>query len=300
VEKSAQLQRNNQDSVLGKKKLINKQNFLMSLMMGLTASCGLLVTSCSTYKTPLQSSQEQDGAPVNPPDVEKIPDQTPKYEPISKYGNPSSYVIEGKRYHVLPSNKNYEQVGYASWYGTKFHGKRTSSGEPYDLYAMTAAHPTLPLPTYAKVKNLENNREVIVKINDRGPFKKDRIIDLSYTAAKKLGVFDKGTAKVMVTALHIPEPKGHKPSSPSDPFFTPGQYLQLGAFKDASNAEKLASKLRHVAELHKLKVHIQETEHKRAKLFTVHFGPLKSPEQESVIKKHLADAKLTASKTVIH
>ncbi len=131
-----------------------------------------------------------------PPD-----DPTPHQLPLSRYGNPKSYEVFGVDYYLLPSNQNYTQRGIASWYGDKFHGKRTSSGEPYNMYAMTAAHKTLPIPVYAQVTNLENGRKVIVKINDRGPFVKDRIIDLSYSAAIKLGVVAKGTARVEVTTV---------------------------------------------------------------------------------------------------
>ena len=122
-------------------------------------------------------------------------------EPLSRYGNPESYVVYGKTYHTLSSSKGYKERGAASWYGTKFHGKRTSSGEPYDLYAMTAAHKTLPLPTYVEVTNLKNGRTVIVKVNDRGPFHDDRLIDLSYAAAAKLDILPYGTGEVEVRAI---------------------------------------------------------------------------------------------------
>lgn len=134
----------------------------------------------------------------NPADV---PNAVPKKEPLSPYGNPPEYERNGVTYHVLKSAKGYDKVGIASWYGPEFQGKRTSSGEPYDMYAMTAAHRTLPLPTYVEVTNLENGRKVIVRVNDRGPFKKNRLIDLSYMAALKLGIVGSGTARVRVRAL---------------------------------------------------------------------------------------------------
>src|SRR5688572_1509234 len=108
--------------------------------------------------------------------------------PRSKYGNPESYEVYGETYHVLPSARGYSERGMASWYGEDFHGKRTSSGEPYNMHAMTAAHKTLPLPSYVRVTNLQNRREIIVRVNDRGPFVEDRIIDLSFAAATELGV----------------------------------------------------------------------------------------------------------------
>jgi rare lipoprotein A len=136
--------------------------------------------------------------PVNPED---IPDAVPRKEPLSPYGNPPEYQRDGVTYHVLKSAKGYDAEGIASWYGPEFQGKRTSSGEPYDMYAMTAAHKTLPLPTYVEVTNLENGRKVVVRVNDRGPFKKNRLIDLSYVAALKLGIVGSGTARVRVRAL---------------------------------------------------------------------------------------------------
>ena len=140
--------------------------------------------------------------PVDPYfDVNQVTDAIPKAEPKSRYGNPSQYKVFGQKYTVLSSSKNYSKEGVASWYGPKFNHKKTSSGEEYDMYQMTAANKELPLPTYAQVTNLENGHTVIVKINDRGPFKKGRIIDLSYAAAKKLDMTQKGTAKVRVTAI---------------------------------------------------------------------------------------------------
>ena len=130
--------------------------------------------------------EPQDGPPSKNIDVTQIPNAVPKAEPKSQYGNPSSYTVNGKTYYVLKNAQGYDKKGIASWYGTKFHGQLTSTREPYNMYAMTAASTELPLPTYVRVTNLENGRQVIVKVNDRGPFDKDRIIDLSYVAAKKL------------------------------------------------------------------------------------------------------------------
>lgn len=149
-----------------------------------------------------------DSAPSRPPrGLASVPDAVPKSEPKAKYGNPKSYVVFGKRYYTKPSSQGHVETGGASWYGTKFHGRKTSSGERYNMYAMTAAHKTLPLPTYAKVTNLENRRSVIVKINDRGPFHGKRIIDLSYAAATKLGVVKNGVARVEVRAIDTARPE---------------------------------------------------------------------------------------------
>lgn len=134
-------------------------------------------------------------------DVSTIPDAVPRMEPLSETGNPESYEQYGKRYWIIPNPYKFVEKGTASWYGPKFHGKRTSSGDTFDMYKMTAAHKTLPLPSYARVTNLENKRSVVVRINDRGPFKDDRIVDLSYVAAKKLGITDNGTAEVELRVI---------------------------------------------------------------------------------------------------
>lgn len=147
-----------------------------------------------------------DGAPAVPPDVANLPEPVPHPEPLARYGNRSPYVVLGKRYTVLPSAAGYDEVGVASWYGTKFDGRVTSSLEPYDLSQFSAAHRTLPLPSYARVTNLENGRSVIVRINDRGPFHDGRLIDLSYAAAIKLGVHVHGTARVEVRGIDTGAP----------------------------------------------------------------------------------------------
>jgi rare lipoprotein A len=136
-----------------------------------------------------------------------IPDAVPKVEPKSELGNPKSYVVFGKRYHTLNSSEGYEAQGIASWYGPKFNRRRTSSGDKYDMYAMTAAHKTLPLPTYVRVTNLDNGRTAVVKVNDRGPFYADRLIDLSYAAARKLGMVAAGTAPVDIRAIDPAHPR---------------------------------------------------------------------------------------------
>jgi rare lipoprotein A len=169
-----------------------------------------------------------------------IPDAVPRVEPRSARGNPASYEVFGKRYHVLGSAEGYKERGVASWYGPDFHAKSTSSGEPYDMYAMTAAHKTLPIPAYARVTNLSNGRSVVVRINDRGPFVANRIIDLSYTAAHKLDMTRAGTAFVEVEVL-TPGTAARSTPAASTP---PGRlYLQTGAFGVAQNAQQLAARL---------------------------------------------------------
>lgn len=194
------------------------------------------------------SFSPRDGAPRHPVDVSNVPDAVPRPVTPSRYGNPASYVVAGKRYVVLDSADGYDKRGIASWYGTGFDGRRTSSGEVYDMYKMTAANKVLPLPTYARVTNLENGKSVVVKINDRGPFHENRIIDLSYAAAARLGMLKKGTALVDVKAITVgapPSPDEIAASQPPRSEFAqpPKLYLQVGAYADNANAERMKARL---------------------------------------------------------
>ncbi|PMB54872.1 septal ring lytic transglycosylase RlpA family protein [Coxiella endosymbiont of Rhipicephalus microplus] len=195
-------------------------------------------------------SQTKDGPPRYYVDVSKIPNAKPQPLSLSKYGNPSSYVVHGKRYQVLKTIHGYVQRGIASWYGTKFHGQLTSTREPYNMLAMTGASPVLPIPCFVQVTNLSNGRSVIVKINDRGPFASHRIIDLSYAAAKKLGYANKGTAFVEVKAIDVYHHTSTqsiilKKSSTSilHSLHSSHLFLQLGAFRKATDAEILKREL---------------------------------------------------------
>jgi rare lipoprotein A len=193
-------------------------------------------------------SQRHDSAPEHRPAPEDLPDPTPRAEPPSRYGNPASYSVHGKTYHVRDSAEGYQEEGLASWYGKKFHGHRTSSGEPYDMYKLSAAHKTLPLPTWARVTNLANGKSTILRINDRGPFHPDRIIDLSWAAAVKLDIADHGTGRVRVEAIT----PGDKPApvqqaratavaaaAPDDDRL----YLQVGAFSRRESARDIVMDL---------------------------------------------------------
>lgn len=217
--------------------------------------------------------------PAPPLSTDSIPDAVPRVEPRSRYGNPPFYDQFGKRYYVLSSSVGYVERGVASWYGPGFHKERTSTGEPYNMYGMTAAHKTLPLPAYVHVTNLQNGRSIVVRVNDRGPFVGNRIIDLSYTAAAKLDMLRNGTAMVevraidpsvpqivtastrtatspgaapVVAALVMAPPAGAAPATgapaaatPAGAAFTrPALFVQAGAFSDPANAQRLAEKLR--------------------------------------------------------
>lgn len=168
--------------------------------LSLSATLGLAGCFTSRHEPePLPPTAVPTPPPVAAPPT--IPDAVPKVEPLSRYGNPPYYEVFGKRYYVLSSSVDYLERGVASWYGPGFHEVRTSSGETYDMYAMTAAHKTLPLPAYVRVTNLENGRSVVVRVNDRGPFVGNRIIDLSYTAAARLDMLRNGTAMVEVRGI---------------------------------------------------------------------------------------------------
>lgn len=202
----------------------------------------------------------QDHAPTGDIKVDHLPDLVPVWEPKSRGGNKSSYKVWGKTYRVMNSAKGYTAIGTASWYGNKFHGHKTSNGETYDMYGFSAAHKNLPLPTYLKVTNLDNNRSVIVRVNDRGPFHGDRIIDLSYAAAARLDYHKKGLARVKIEAItpakgetySVPStlsresltteaPKSNiSVSNTSKVSFT---HLQIGAFSKLTSANALKTKL---------------------------------------------------------
>lgn len=217
------------------------------------------------------SAAEKDGAPSGP-----IPSffqrVIPKHEPLSRYGNPDVYKVDGRTYKVMTSAKGYRERGTASWYGTKFHSKRTSSGEDYNMYALTAAHRTLPLPTYVRVKNLSNGRQAVVKVNDRGPFHSNRVIDLSYAAAAKLGLLPKGTAPVEIEALSSGSPGTGRPAH---------YYLQAGAFSSKQLAESLRGK---VSKLTSSRVFVE----KYRQRYIVKVGPLADKRSTDKLKNTLA------------
>ncbi len=176
-----------------------------------------------------------------PPDIDAVPDAVPKDEPRSKRGNPPFYTVLGKRYVVLGSAEGYLERGVASWYGPTFHGVSTSIGEQYDMYGMTAAHKTLPLPAYARVTNLRNGKSVVVRLNDRGPFVANRIIDLSYTAAAKLDMLREGTTLVEVRVV---TPRDTDKLNRNDELPPQTLYIQAGAFADETNAKRLVDRLK--------------------------------------------------------
>jgi rare lipoprotein A len=212
----------------------------------LLAAFGLfaMVTGCA-------GRQASDGPGATPPPSTLPSDPIPREEPRSRYGNGPYYEVLGERYEVMKTDTGYHERGVASWYGKKFHGKPTSSREPYDMYAMTAAHKTLPLPSYVRVTNLRNNKSVVVRVNDRGPFVSNRIVDLSYAAAERLDMIRDGTSLVEITSigydeLHSSEPARQVRLDSPEEILPPDAsiYVQVGAFGDAENARRRFSMLR--------------------------------------------------------
>lgn len=254
-----------------------------------------------------------------PPNLDAIPDAAPKQEPIRK-ANARPYVALGKTYTPMSETTPYKERGIASWYGRRYHGKQTASGEIYDMYGMSAAHPTLPIPSYARVTNLRNGKSVVVRINDRGPFHSDRLIDLSYTAAYKLGVLAGGSQPVEVEAI-FPGREAPIQTASSAPFATPetatpareeapsepavgapekadlmqalaptqeagGIYLQLGAFSGRDNAENFLARMR--AEFADFAETL--TIFARDGLFRVHAGPYPTQAEARRVAERLAQS----------
>lgn len=297
----------------------------------LLLAAGLVLQGCGSKPAKQQTAaakpaasapykqSKNDGAPWWDKDVSGIPDATPMphYGPVKA----SPYVVLGKKYYPIQSAHTYRQTGTASWYGTKFHGLKTANGETYDLYGMTAAHKTLPLPSYVKVTNLDNGRSVILRVNDRGPFYSDRIIDLSFAAAKKLGYAEKGVARVSVEGIDPDKwwaQRGQKPpvmgtwQAPAEPapsaavevyvppvqqhagallplevhpeVETPGTYLQVGAFANPDAAQLLRDKL---GSLTASAVRVSSVVRDEQVLHRVRIGPLNNQQQAENIRQQV-------------
>lgn len=214
---------------------------MMAAVRWLTLACLLVLAGCSTQYS--SGVVQQSNAGRYSISQDRGPDQgrslqaddiimpTPRVEPLSSRGNASPYTVNGRQYYVLASADQYVEEGLASWYGAKFHGHTTSNGEVFDMYQISAAHRSLPLPTWVRVTNLENNKSIIARVNDRGPFHPGRVIDLSYAGAVKLDYVHKGTARVRVEALHEAVME------------QPAYFVQLGAFSERASAETLRERL---------------------------------------------------------
>ena len=244
----------------------------------------------------------QDRAPSQPLDPSLIREVVPVSETRTRAGNKSPYTVNGKSYHVMGNEEGYREVGLASWYGEKFHGHLTSNGEIFDMYQLSAAHKSLPIPSYVTVTNLDNNRSIVVRINDRGPFHNDRILDLSYAAAWKLGFSDRGTARVQVEALL---PDLYNQGFPSTQVIAAnvggmggaGKYLQIGAFSDLQSARQVSDK---VQQMTSRPVFIRSVQADNAlqTLHRVRVGPLSDPAEIDSIAALVVDADLGRPYTV--
>jgi rare lipoprotein A len=217
---------------------------------------------------------KDDGPGDNPPpDLDSIADAEPRIEPLHRFAN-NPYVVFGVTYTPMRSHAPFRQRGFASWYGRMFHGQKTSSGEPYDMYAMTAAHPTLPIPSYVRVTHARNGRSVVVRVNDRGPFHPGRAIDLSYAAANRLGYVQEGSAPVEVELI-TPQDIAQRTTESG------GVYVQAGAFAARDNAEGLRARI--IAEVKEAAVEVLQTEG----TFRVHVGPYRSRNDAAAVVERL-------------
>jgi len=257
------------------------------LALGLYA----LLAACGSNETKDSAPSSGSGAIAGLPD-----DAVPRPEPKSRYGNGPNYVVFDKPYTVMPSAVGYKERGVASWYGKKFHGRKTSNQEDYDMYKMTAAHKTLPLPTYVR-----NNRTIVVRVNDRGPFVHNRIIDLSYVAAQKLDMVGTGTSLVEVEAItfeggsndqptrQVSTPAATPAAQPAAPATRPANpnhiYVQIGAFGSKANADRRLEVLRSGG-IGAAAVHVDNSVNPA--LYRVRMGPIQGVDQYDLLVEELA------------
>ncbi len=240
----------------------------------------------------------RDSGPKRAQNFDHLPDAVPKYEKRTRAGNPRTYVVNGKRYYVMEQSTGYVKRGIASWYGKKFHGRKTSNGETYNMYAMTAAHKTLPIPSYLQVTNLDNGKRVVVRVNDRGPFHGDRIIDLSYAAASKLGFASRGTGKVEIRALEPGQRIDTTIVASAQPSgVTHNQlFLQMGSFIDRNSAESLRAQL---ALSNVTQASVLRTEVDRKNIYAIRIGPIASIEEADTLASHIHDMGMGVANIVI-
>ena len=243
----------------------------------------------------------QDRAPTRVLKASEVRDVVPTVINRTMAGNRSPYEVLGKRYRVMSSEEGYFERGVASWYGEKFHGHKTSNGEIFDMYEVSAAHKSLPIPSFLKVTNLDNNRSIVVRVNDRGPFHGDRIIDLSYAAAVKLGYADRGTARVELEAIVV---KGDAPRERTEqPQLArvgggkiANQYLQVGAYSMRGSAQEVAKQLQGLT---RQPVRIEEVRSSQGQtLHRVRIGPLSDLTEVDMLKARVASANLGTPYTV--
>lgn len=265
-------------------------------------SAVLLVFSLSGCQSGDSFARLKDSGPSHEVDVSQIENAIPRIDPITIAGNKNPYTVNGVTYQLLPAAKGYREEGMASWYGNKFHGRKTSNGETYDMYGMTAAHKTLPIPAYVRVTNLANGRQIIVRVNDRGPFHGGRIIDLSYAGAKKLDYANSGTARVRVEVI---DPANFQPNSVSLPSLSaqvdkpeknkslavatnkqPAQpFLQVGVYSSMTSAKQLQDQLSSITTF---PVSVRRFGEVKTPVFKVWIGPIADQLQLAALRDRLA------------
>jgi len=248
-------------------------------------------------------SRLKDSGPSHNVDVSQLADAVPRVDPITIAGNKNPYTVNGVTYQLMPSAKGYSEEGMASWYGNKFHGRKTSNGETYSMYGMTAAHKTLPIPAYVRVTHLANGRQIIVRVNDRGPFHGGRIIDLSYAGAKKLGYADKGTARVRVEVIDPANFQANSVSLPSvsTPLEKPEKlqslaidtkkplaqpFLQVGVYSSINSARELQAQLSSITTF---PVTVRRFGEGQSPVFKVWIGPIADQLQLTALRQRLVE-----------
>lgn len=277
----------------------------------LLAAVAIVVAGCSSSPTKTGSSgsagSEQssrykikhDRGPDGYIDMSHIPDAIPRYEVRTMAGNKNPYTVLGKTYYLIQDESAYKERGKASWYGTKFHGERTSNGEVYDMYAMTAAHKTLPIPSYVRVTNANNGKSVVVRVNDRGPFHDGRVVDLSYAAAQRIGILGAGTGVVDVEIVlpddSTPVPRKLEAAGKNlGGALPPNTHLQIGAFGNQAAAKQFAAdvgrKLTYPVIISKVT--------KPKTLYRVRVGPIKNAQQLQHARDQISSLKIPSGHVV--
>lgn len=276
------------------------------ILMRRLACLGLTLLAACSSAPPQPAGRysiAQDRAPSRSIDIASIPEVVPEPVVRTLAGNRSPYTVLGKTYQVMPTEEGYSERGVASWYGEKFHGHLTSNGEVFDMYQASAAHKSLPIPSFLQVTNLDNNRSLIVRVNDRGPFHGDRIIDLSYAAALKLGFADRGTARVQLDAIVPPAYRNETAAVvdseswqvPADSV-TDATYLQVGAFADRDAAEQLSSQLQRITALPVVIRAVASNSNQV--LHRVRIGPIENPDELRQLRDSVVAARLGSPYTV--
>ena len=280
------------------------RSILSTIIVTSVASCSSTPSTIESPPTNSRYSIEQDRAPSGAIDVSAVPEVFP--EPVNRTlaGNRSPYVVLGKTYVILSTEEGYSERGVASWYGEKFHGHKTSNGEIFSMYEVSAAHKSLPIPSFLRVTNLDNNRSIVVRVNDRGPFHGERIIDLSYAAAVKLGYADRGTARVQLDAITVKGSSRDKMTL-EDQISTPEtlgnskqveKFLQVGAFSDINTAQAVSNKLKGMTDR---PIFIRSITNSTNDVFhRVRIGPINDPIEIQQITERLVAAKFGRPYTI--